>query len=288
MKIVEEDLVDWQPLLMRFDSMVTIADHRRAALCAFLEDWFRTNAEAERSDCEIRFWNVDADHLTASCEHLTRAALRRLTKAIDRRFPEIDTVRIGVAFDGVPSGLEFKWIAFNAPVVEMDGVAHKVNPFAISAFQISMGQFTEFMSESGYIPDCDNAEYSGYLESHMQLNWGKNPKTPVFGVTFNDAMAFCDWANVRLPSEIELHQFFVSQAVAGKQPEWSGDCRTSTRTSSGKYVLRNGPYPASLDLATERFRSDLPVDHYDYPFPVFRVAKTLEARCDPTERLTPT
>jgi hypothetical protein len=278
MKIFEEDLVDWEPLLMRFDSSTSIAADRQAALCAFLEDWFQTNAAAKRSDCDIRFWNVDGDQLSASCEHLTRAAFRRLTKAIDRRFPEIDIVRIGIAFDGVPSGLDFKWIAFWEQAVEMDGVSHQVDPFAISTFQVSMGQFTEFMSDSGYVPDCDKAEYSGYLESHMKLNWGKSPKTPVFGVTFNDARAFCDWANVRLPSETELHHFFVRQARAGKQPECSGDCWTTTQTSSGNYVLRNGPYPPTLDLAIDHFRSNHPADHYDYPFPVFRVAKSLNAR----------
>jgi hypothetical protein len=278
MKILEEDLVDWEPLLMRFISVAELPDDRRLAVGAFLEDWFRTNAAAGRADCDIRFWNVDADELTASCEHLTRAALRRLTRALDRRFPEIDYVRIGVTFDGVPSGFDFRWVAFSEPIVEIDGKSHPLGPFAISTYHVSFGQFTEFMAQSGYEPDCDKAECSGYLESHMRLNWGKNPKTPVFGVTHKDAVAFCDWANVRLPTEPELHLFFFTRARAGKQPDWGGECWTTTRTADGNYVLRDGPYPPSLDMPIDRFRSSLPANHYDYPFPGFRVAKSLEAR----------
>lgn len=108
MKIHEEDLVDWEPLVMRFIAATEVPADRRLALGVFLEDWFRKNADAKRADCDIRAWNVDAQELTASCEHLTRSALRRLTKALERRFPEIDHVRIGITFDGVPSGLDFK------------------------------------------------------------------------------------------------------------------------------------------------------------------------------------
>jgi hypothetical protein len=277
MKIIEEDLVDWEPLVMRFDSSRSIAADRKADLCAFLEDWFRTNATAKRSDCDIRSWNVDVNGLSASCEHLTRVALRRLTKAIDRRFPEIDVVRLGVALGGLPSGIDFNWVALAEQSIDMDGVSHRIHPLAISKFHVSLGQFTEFMSESGYVPDCDKVEYSGYLESHMTLNWGKNPKTPVFGVTFNDAQAFCNWANVRLPSEIELHLFFAQEVTSGGQSDWGGDCWTTTQTPSGNYILRNGPYSAPLDVVPDRCRSDFPADHYDYPFPVFRVARSLRA-----------
>ena len=277
MKIIEEDLVDWEPLRIRFQSSKSLARDRQTALCDFLEEWFQTNADAQRSDCDIRFWNVDPDELSASCEHLTRSALRRLTKAIDRCFPEIDAVSIGIAFDGVPSGLDFKWIALTDPIVQLGDVSHDIGPFAVSKFQVSMGQFSEFMAKSGYVPDCDKAEYNGYLESHMKLNWGKSPKTPVFGVSFNDAKAFADWANLRLPTEIEIHAFFVKQAVAGVNPEWSGECWTTTQTEPANYILRNGPYPRTLELPIEEMRANLPADHYDYPFPVFRVAKSLES-----------
>lgn len=266
---------------MEFDSSVTIATDRQADLCAFLNDWFQTNAAAKRADCDIRFWNVDAARPVASCEHLTRAALRRLTKAIQRRFPEIDTMRIGTKFDGVPSGLDFKWIGFKEHTVEMDGVLHQIYPFAVSTFQVSLGQFTEFMTDSGYVPECDEAKYSGFLESHVKINWGESPKTPVFGVTLNDALAFCAWANVRLPSEIELHHYFVQEAQAGRLTAWVGECWTTTKTPSGDCVLRNGPYPAMLKLSIDRFRFFLPADHYDYPFPTFRVARSLDQKAGP-------
>jgi hypothetical protein len=277
MKIIEGDLVDWEPLLMRFQSSLAITADRRTALGDFLENWFQSNSNAQRADCDIRYWNVDPANMSAACEHLTLAALRRLTKALVRRFPEIESVRLGIEFDGVPSGLDFKWIALTNPMVDMDGTSREVEPFAVSQLQVSMGQFTEFMSASGYIPDCDKVEYDGYLETHMKLNWGKSPKTPVFGVTFNDAKAFADWANLRLPTEIELHAFFVHQATSGVETRWQGECWTTTLTDTGNHILRDGPYAPTLHLSIDRFRADFPAEHYDYPFPVFRVAKSLKS-----------
>jgi hypothetical protein len=278
MRIVEEDIVHWEPLQMRFVMAGDVRADRLAELALHLESWFSGNAQTGRSDCDIRFWNVTVsqpDAVEANCEHLTRKSLRRLTNSTEKAFPELDHVRIGFPIDGIPSGLEFRWERLPGSEVTLHGNCYKIDPVAISMHQVSIGQFVEFMRDAGYRPDADQRNGDGYLEDHLRLNFGKSPKLPACDVSFRDACGFCEWAGLRLPSEPELYLFFVTTARNGKEFDWGGECWTSTPSKEGGYVLVNGPYKATLDLPLEQFRREYSPDHYDYPFPCFRVAKGL-------------
>lgn len=80
-------------------------------------------------------------------------------------------------------------------------------------------QFQQFVSETGYITEAEKDNYGGaiYLNNEWKIlpdaNW-KHPRGkassiddildhPVVQVTYNDAIAYCRWAHVRLPSERE-------------------------------------------------------------------------------------
>lgn len=80
-------------------------------------------------------------------------------------------------------------------------------------------QFQRFVSETGYITDAEKDNYGGavYVNNEWKIlpdaNW-KHPRGkstnierildhPVVQVTYNDAIAYCNWAKVRLPSEKE-------------------------------------------------------------------------------------
>ena len=148
MKIIEEDLVDWEPLLIRFVAVDQLRTDRRAELAAFLEQWFKENAAAQRSDCDIRYWDVRIDDLTAICEHLTPAALRRLLKSLGGRFPEIGHVRIGVALDGIPSGLDFKWMGFGVSVcISHPAGCHEAHDSPFSGVEDSAIRLCKLLSQ---------------------------------------------------------------------------------------------------------------------------------------------
>lgn len=80
-------------------------------------------------------------------------------------------------------------------------------------------KFQLFVSETGYITDAEKDNYGGavYVNNEWKIlpdaNW-KHPRGkstsiedildhPVVQVTYNDAIAYCNWVKVRLPSEKE-------------------------------------------------------------------------------------
>jgi len=88
---------------------------------------------------------------------------------------------------------------------------------------ISVEEFSIFVEETGYQTDAEQYGWSIVQESILAYdvvdgaNWkfpdGKKmaaTKMPVTQVSYNDAMAFCNWANARLPSYQEYWKYAKS------------------------------------------------------------------------------
>lgn len=277
-RIVELDIVDWEPLQMRFVPSGVFSD--REAVISHLQSWFADNAAATRPDCDIRSYKVlqsESPSIAAVGEHLTKKALRRLVNSIARRFPELAVVEIGEKIEGFPAGVIFDWVTLPDATVTLDR-EYSVLRFAISFTPVTIGQFVQFMDETDYTPMSDRIEnHPGYLVDHFRLNFGNSPKLPLFGVTFDDASAYCDWAGVRLPSEPELHHFFVSMVQQGRTFRWSGECWSTTTYGDDMFVVRDGPYrEGALGNPFDHYRKVLHRHHYQFlEAPCFRVARSL-------------
>jgi len=80
------------------------------------------------------------------------------------------------------------------PDVPTELIAHTVrlDPFWIGKFPITNAQYRKFIEETGYIePErWDDPNFNG-------------PKHPVIGVSWDDAIAYLEWAGLRLPTEAE-------------------------------------------------------------------------------------
>lgn len=95
-------------------------------------------------------------------------------------------------------------------------------PFRMSAYEITVGQFREFVKAMNYRTDAETSGEGGWKASPAS-SWGSHDpdfnwsspgypiakNLPVTQVTYADAMAFCDWLSkrnngtYRLPTEIE-------------------------------------------------------------------------------------
>ena len=88
-----------------------------------------------------------------------------------------------------------------------------VDAFEIDQFEVTNEQFERFIAETGYITDAEKAG-----ETPWRAYAGGKPKHPVVKVSWNDAKAFCEWAEKRLPTEAEWEK--AARGTDGRTYPW--------------------------------------------------------------------
>ena len=68
-----------------------------------------------------------------------------------------------------------------------------VDAFEIDQFEVTNGDFEKFVTETGYVSDAEKAG-----DTPWQAYASGKPSHPVVKVSWNDAEAFCEWAEKRL------------------------------------------------------------------------------------------
>jgi eukaryotic-like serine/threonine-protein kinase len=105
-----------------------------------------------------------------------------------------------------------------------DGPSHEVTitrPFAIAAHEVTVGQFRAFVKAAGHITDAEKGDGGygfdpkvGRVRRGKEFNWKnvgweQTDRHPVVNVSWNDAVAFCQWLSRKegkaydLPTEAE-------------------------------------------------------------------------------------
>jgi formylglycine-generating enzyme required for sulfatase activity len=100
--------------------------------------------------------------------------------------------------------------------VERPPHAVSVDAFEIDQFEVTNEQFEKFAAETGYVTDAEKAgdmSWQAYAE-------GK-PNHPVVKVSWNDAKAYCEWAEKRLPTEAEWEK--AARGTEGRTYPWGND-----------------------------------------------------------------
>jgi formylglycine-generating enzyme required for sulfatase activity len=120
--------------------------------------------------------------------------------------------------------------------------AHKVSvaSFEIDQFEVTNEQFQAFVEKTGYVSTAEKAGESAAWRTYGQ---GK-PKHPVILVSWNDAVAYCEWAGKRLPSEAEWEK--AARGTEGFVYPWGNEWTTgkaNTEESGYRGTTIVGSFP---------------------------------------------
>ena len=99
-----------------------------------------------------------------------------------------------------------------------NGPAHSVDlpAYEIDRFEVTNDEFARFVEETGYVT---------YAEENSSKNWrdaaeGKG-NHPVVYVTWDDAIAYCEWTGKRLPTEAEWEK--AARGEDGRAYPWGNE-----------------------------------------------------------------
>ena len=173
MKIIEEDVVDFEPLIMRFTGDEAISDLVAADAAAYICDWFDRTAAANPVEWSFaKEWAATANGdgtVVAQCELMPAHALASLADDVGAQFPVFTELRLGTQIDGPTSRDVFDWVVVPAGDVMVGNRSQSVAAFEITFTPVTLGQFCEFLDDTSYIPVPDQIEDTpGYLIDHFQ------------------------------------------------------------------------------------------------------------------------
>jgi formylglycine-generating enzyme required for sulfatase activity len=113
------------------------------------------------------------------------------------------------------------------PYPELDSGTIYINGFYMDKYPVTNNQFYDFIESTGYQPD-DPANFLKHWQDGKYPRGQKN--MPVVYISYEDALAYAEWAGKRLPTEAEWQ--YAAQGTDGRTWPW-GNQMDSTRCNAG-------------------------------------------------------
>lgn len=152
-------------------------------------------------------------------------------------------------------GSEMVWIPPGKFVYGTRGKTAECAGFSLARWSVTNEQFGRFITALGYTPLDDHPENETYLSHWDETHWGDtetiteeiNGKHPVTFVSLFDAMAYCKWAGMTLPTEWMWEK--AARGTDGRVYPWGegfdrtlARCHATTTCEIGKYGHVRSPY----------------------------------------------
>jgi formylglycine-generating enzyme required for sulfatase activity len=126
-----------------------------------------------------------------------------------------------------PEERSFDWVTIAAGRFTfgegIDARSRYAAAFAIGRAPVTNREYAEFVRDQGYRPPVD---WGGATVPTTRLDH------PVVNVSLGDAHAFCTWAGVRLPSELEWEK--AARGVDGRAYPWGDEPPEPRRCNAGR------------------------------------------------------
>lgn len=260
MKIVEYPILSWEPLEIRFVPEVKKKDWEKEVFSWF-QAWEKERLilakDAQSSQIPLEYYiaSVESDgtviiHIEWLCEKSLPIFENFIqtngqnTKRLEigdnpKSKPKIETIGMKIQFVKIPEKVIYTETRKNV----------HVDAFEISKYPITVGQFEKFAKATKYkTTNEQKGDYRTYHENDCLYEMSKKEKQSIaaFCVSYNDAVAYCKWANLRLPTDEE----WLSASIV----DWDQEYKDISLDLKEKYSNR-------LDIL-ERFDSEW-IDEYD-------------------------
>ncbi|MCP1386255.1 SUMF1/EgtB/PvdO family nonheme iron enzyme [Runella salmonicolor] len=128
-----------------------------------------------------------------------------------------------------------------------------VNSFSMGKYEVTVGQYLQFCKETnGHWPEWKEKGSDYNIESGNDYHYKKmgkaltNPEYPIVGVSWHDAVAFCDWLSkkdgkvYRLPTEAEWE--YAAGGGSGERSIWSGTSNEGAVNQYGNIIQKTDGY----------------------------------------------